>query len=81
MYGLNGQVPETIVNGETTDISPHALFAWYEWVMYRDTYVPYPDNKMDIGRDLGPAIDIGPAMMRKTLKSNGKLYTVLRYDP
>jgi hypothetical protein len=28
---------------------------------------------MVLGRDLGPAIDIGPAMMRKVLKANGKV--------
>ena len=26
IYGLNGQVPETMVSGETADISPFALF-------------------------------------------------------
>ncbi|KAI2490354.1 Reverse transcriptase (RNA-dependent DNA polymerase) [Fragilaria crotonensis] len=73
IYKLNGQVPETIVSGETADISPFALFAWYEWVMFRDTSVSYPDDPMVLGRDLGPAIDIGPAMTRKILKANGKV--------
>jgi hypothetical protein len=73
IYKLNGQVPETIVSGETADISPFALFAWYEWVMFRDTSVSYPDDPMVLGRDLGPAIDIGPAMTRKVLKANGKV--------
>ncbi|KAI2495111.1 Reverse transcriptase (RNA-dependent DNA polymerase) [Fragilaria crotonensis] len=73
IYKLNGQVPETIVSGETADISPLALFAWYEWVMFRDTSVTYPDDPMALGRDLGPAIDIGPAMTRKVLKANGQV--------
>ena len=73
IYKLNGQVPETVVNGETADISPFALFAWCEWVMFRDTSVSYPDNPMILGRDLGPAIDIGPAMTHTILKSNGKV--------
>ena len=33
----------------------------------------YPDDTMILGRDLGPAIDIGPAMTRKVLKANGKV--------
>ena len=33
----------------------------------------YPDDTMVLGRDLGPAIDIGPAMTRKVLKANGKV--------
>jgi hypothetical protein len=73
IFSLNGQVPETIVSGETADISPFALFKWYEWVMFRDTSIPFPDDKMILGRDLGPAIDIGPAMTRKILKENGQI--------
>jgi hypothetical protein len=73
IYRLDGQVPETIVSGETADISPFATFKWYEWVLFRDTSVTYPDDTMVLGRDLGPAIDIGPAMTRKVLKANGKV--------
>ena len=73
IYKLNGQVPETIVSGETADISPLVQFGWYEWVMFRDTSVTYPDEAMVLGRDLGPAIDIGPAMTRKVLKANGEV--------
>ena len=73
IYRLDGQVPETLVSGETADISPFATFKWYEWVLFRDTSVTYPDDTMILGRDLGPAIDIGPAMTRKVLKANGKV--------
>ena len=40
--------------------------------MYRDTTASFPDDKMVLGRDLGPAIDVGPAMTHKVLKSNGQ---------
>jgi hypothetical protein len=73
IFRLGGQVPETIVSSETADISPFALFKWYEWVLFRDTSVTYPDDSMILGRDLGPAIDIGPAMTRKILKENGQV--------
>ena len=73
MHKLNGQVPETVVSGETADISPLAQFKWYECVLFRNTSVMYPDAAMVLGRHLGPAIDIGPAMRRKILKSNGKV--------
>ena len=72
-FRLNGQVPETVVKGDTADISAIALFGWYEWVMFRDTSATYPDDKMVLGRDLGPAIDIGPAMTRKVVKANGEV--------
>ena len=73
IYKLDGQVPETIVMGNTADISTLALFGWFEWVMFCDTVATYPDNKMVLGRDLGPAIDIGPAITRKILKAYGQV--------
>ena len=62
-----------MVSGETADISPFAEYKWYEWVMFRDTSVSFPEDYMVRGRDLGPAIDIGPAMSRKIIKQNGQI--------
>jgi hypothetical protein len=73
IYRLDEQVPETRVSWETTDISPFAAFKWYEWVLFRDTSVTYPDDTMVLGCDLGPAIDIRPTMTRKVLKANRKV--------
>ena len=73
IFSLNGQVPETVVSGKIADISPFALFKWYKWVMFHDTLVPFPDDQMVLGCDLGPAIDIGPAMTCKILKENGHI--------
>jgi hypothetical protein len=70
MYGLEGQVPEIKIKGETVDISTIAEYAWYEWVKFRDTAADFPVSKIQLGRDLG-AIDIGPTMSRKILKKNG----------
>jgi hypothetical protein len=71
IYGLEGQVPESKIKGETVDISTIAEYAWYEWVKFRDTSAEFPVSKIQLGRDLGAAIDIGPAMTRKILKKNG----------
>jgi hypothetical protein len=35
IFGLEGQVPESRVKGETADISTIAEYGWYEWVKYR----------------------------------------------
>ena len=43
IYGLSGQVPETIVSGKTADISPFAAFKWYQWIMYQDTTAQFLD--------------------------------------
>ena len=69
----NGEVPETVISGETGDISHLAQLGWYEWCMFRDTAVPFPEDKMSLGRYLGPSIDVGPAMTAKILKANGEV--------
>jgi hypothetical protein len=56
-----GQVPETIMTGSTADIELIAEFGWYDWVMCRDYIPSYPDDKLILGRYLGPATDIGSA--------------------
>jgi hypothetical protein len=69
IYGHEGQVPESKIKVEKVDISTIAEYAWYEWV--RDTAAKFPVSKIQLGRDLGAAIDIGPAMTCNILKKNG----------
>jgi hypothetical protein len=73
IFGLEGQVPESRVKGETADISTIAEYGWYEWVKYRDTAAFFPVSKRQLRRDLVAAIEIGPAMSRKILKANGQV--------
>jgi hypothetical protein len=72
-HELQGQVPETIMTGQTADISPLVEHEWYEWVKFWDVRSGYPDLKEVLGRWLGPSIDIGPAMCSKILKQNGQI--------
>ena len=67
---LNREVPETLVSGQTPDISPFTQHEWYKWVKFRDTKAPFPDTKYALGRYLGPSINVGPAMM---LKANSQI--------
>jgi hypothetical protein len=73
IFGLEDQVPESKVKGETVDIYTIAEYAWYEWVNFHDTAAKFPVSKIQLGRDLGAAIDIGPTMARKILKNNGSV--------
>ena len=73
IFALGGEVPETIMNGETADISQICEFQFYQWVMFRDEIAPFPEDDLILGRWLGPAIDIGPAMTAKILKCNGEI--------
>jgi len=45
---------------------------WYDWVMFRDNVPSFPDNKLVLGRYLGPATNVGSALTTKILKSNGQ---------
>jgi hypothetical protein len=62
IYMTAGQVRETIMTGST---------GWYDWVMYQDNIASYPDDKLILGRYLGPATHIGSALTAKILQPNG----------
>ena len=78
-YELQGQVPETILSGQTADISPFVECTWYEWVKWYDGQAKYPQPREVLGRWLGPSLDIGPAMTSKILKSNGQVIHLSSY--
>jgi hypothetical protein len=61
------------VKGQTSGIFPLTKYAWYEWLKFWDTDQSFPDSKEWLGRDLGPAIDVGPAMMPNVLNINGEV--------
>jgi hypothetical protein len=55
------------------DIYTISEYAWYEWVKFCNTASKLPISKIQLGRDLGATIDIGPAMALKILKKNGSV--------
>ena len=71
-FELDGEDRKTKLRGETANITHICEFGWYDWVYYRENAVTYPDDKWDVGRWLGPSMDIGPALCAKILKSNGQ---------
>jgi hypothetical protein len=73
IFGLEVQVPESKVKGETVDISSIAEYAWYEWVKFCDTAAKFPVSKIQLGRYLGATIDIGPVMERTIIRKNGSV--------
>ena len=44
---------------------------WCEWIKSVDKAAPFPNSTEVLGGDLGPDVDIGPAVTRKILKANG----------
>jgi hypothetical protein len=43
IFSLEGQVPDIIVKGQTSEISPLAEYTWYEWLKFRETGQIFPD--------------------------------------
>ena len=70
IYMLQREVPETVMLVGTSDISQFCDHGFYDWVMFRDEPIQYPDNNQVLGRYLGPAIDVGPEMTYKIIKVN-----------
>lgn len=71
IYHMEAQVPETIMSGQTGDISNLYKFKWFQWVMYYQPIAKYPEDRMFLGRWLGPAIDVGSVMTYKILLPSG----------
>ena len=61
------------MTGQTADISAICEFEWFQWIMYYEPTESYPNDRMTIGRYLGPALDVGTALTHKILKSNGQV--------
>jgi hypothetical protein len=79
IYATGREVPETIMKGGTAGISQICEFAWYDWVMFRDTVntIAFPDKRLTLGRYLGPATDVRLALTAKILKQNGQYVCLL----
>ncbi len=77
IYMTAGQLPETIMTGNTTNISHIAEFGGYDWVIFCDNEPSFPDDKLILGHYLGPAIDTGLALTANNNNNNSKNYTVL----
>ena len=79
MHELQGKVPETLVTGQTADISPFCEIGFYNWVLYLDPTGGFPRDKQVLGWWLGPAIDIRPAMTAKIIKASKQVLHLLTY--
>ena len=74
MYKLDGEVPETIMMGQTADISFICEFGWYDWVYYNEAQAQFPDDKVCLGKYIGPTDpEVGSVLTAKILKSNGEV--------
>ena len=68
---LRGDVPETLVTGNTKDISYISEFGWYDWVWYLG---PEDESKqrLQLGRYCGPSYDVGSALCARILNEKAQ---------
>jgi hypothetical protein len=64
---------ETVVSGETADISLFYKFGFWGWVKFWEKGVAFPDNILVLDMYLGPSIDVGLAMTQHIMKANGEI--------
>ena len=74
IYKFSGEVPKTVITGDTADIITIVSNVWYNWIKFYDPVGnSFPEHKYYLGRYLGPEIGIGPALTAKILKINGEV--------
>ena len=44
IYGIEGQVTEKVITGQTADIINICEYEWFQWVIYYQPKEVYPDN-------------------------------------
>ena len=73
LYALGGLTPQTVITGDTPDISRLVEHEWYDWIKFRDSIPQFPEANEVLGRWLGPSADIGSEMCYHVLKDSGKV--------
>ncbi|GAX26404.1 hypothetical protein FisN_UnNu099, partial [Fistulifera solaris] len=68
---LDGEVPQTLLTGDTADISHICEFGWYDWVWFIS---PQDENmeRKHLGRYLGPSFDVGDVLCARILPASGR---------
>ena len=73
IYCLDGRVPETVISGETANISPFCEFGFWYWVKLWEKGFDFPEDTLVLGKYLGPSVDVGLATTQRIMKSNGEI--------
>jgi hypothetical protein len=73
LYALAGLTPESLIKGNTPDMSRLVEHKWYDWVKFPDSVPSFPDTNEVLGRWLGSSPDIGSEMCYHILKETGRV--------
>ena len=63
-FHLYVQTPDTLITGQTTDISAICELGWYNWCYYRDTSSKFPSPVERLSIVIGTENHVGVAMSR-----------------
>ena len=72
VFELKGEVPKTVLKGQTANTTHLCKFDRDHWVYFRDNAVTYPNDEWVLGLWLDPSTDIDPALCAKILKEIGR---------
>ena len=72
LFDLDGDVPQTVLTGDTPDISHLCEMEWYQPVWFLSPNESSMDQRQ-LGRYLGPSHDVGQAMCMKVLTDTGNI--------
>ena len=71
--GLEGRTPYERVTGSTPNITPYAMFEWYEPVYFHQPVAGYPHQKRELGRVIGVADNCTDELAYVILTRTGKV--------
>jgi hypothetical protein len=71
--GLDGSVPDEVVEGNMPDIAEYAQFDWYEYVWCHDPMVQFPGDQRSFAHWIGVAHSVGNLMTFWVLPSTYKV--------
>ena len=74
-------MPEMVMTGQTANIRNLCKYEWFQWVMHYQSKEGYPDDKIAMGRYIGPAIDVGNDMTYIILFLDGNYVCRLTVGP
>jgi len=70
---LEGRTPYERVTGATPNITPYAMFEWYQPVYFHQPVAGYPHQKREIGRLIGVADNCTDELAYVVLPKSGKI--------
>ena len=71
--GLEGRTPYEKVTGSTPNITPYALFDWYDPIYFHQPVAGYPHQKRELGRVIGVADNCTDELAYVVLTKTGRV--------